>query len=171
MITGTGNILFGNNQNGTLTPAGTTPLNDASYYLAAIPSFWNIPDTWPSIGISSLLNAKTIPAKAGYLAGKYTDMPPVEPVTDLQELKTTPVSLYSNPISEYLSLSYYSKGSGGAKITISDLMGKSLMGIDVENNMIGINTRKINISPLTKGIYLMSLSSDQGKSVLKMVVK
>ena len=170
-ITGTGNFLYGNNLNGTLTPAGTTPLTDTSFCLTGLPSFWNIPDNWPSIGISNLLNAKTIPAKSNYLAGRYTDMPPVDTPTIQNELKTSSVTLYPNPANEYVTLSYYSKGSAGYKITICDLTGKSFLETDVENNQIGINTQKINISILPRGIYLVSLSSDQGKSLLKMVVK
>jgi len=171
ILTGTGNFLYGNNLNGTLTPAGTTPLNDISYYLSADPSFWNIPDTWPTIGISNLLNAKTIPAKAGYLAGKYTDLPPAEPATILHELKTNYIGLYPNPASDFVTVTFYSKGSARTKIHITDLQGKKVHEEVYKNNQFGLNTKRINITWIPKGIYLVSLSTDQGSSLMKMVVK
>ena len=73
IINGAGNFLFGNNHRGTITPAGTTPLPESSYYYTSIPSFWDVNSPWPSIGIPNSLSAGTIPAKARYDAGiNYT---------------------------------------------------------------------------------------------------
>lgn len=170
-ITGTGNFLYGNNLNGAITPSGTTPLNDSSCYLTLPPSFWNIPDNWPSIGINNILNTKTIPAKAGYLAGKYTDMPPYDTATIVNNLKPTTFALYPNPASGDVSVNYFSNGTGKVKITIIDEEGNQLIKLDCWTNPIGIITKKINVSGLVKGIYFVNVSTETIKNVMKMIVK
>ncbi len=72
-INGSGHIQYGNNQNGIIIPAGTTTLNENSYYLDTGPVYWSVSQTWPDIGIPNTLNTGTIPAKERYNAGKYTD--------------------------------------------------------------------------------------------------
>jgi hypothetical protein len=74
-ITGTGHIEHGNNIDGTIEPPGTDTLTDTSYYLTAEPQFWNIDDTWPSLGIPNLLGAGTNPARERYLDQDYTVCP------------------------------------------------------------------------------------------------
>jgi len=170
-ITGTGNFLFGNNLNGTITPGGTTPLNDVSCYLTVQPSFWNITDSWPALGISNPLNGKTIPAKVGYLAGKYTDMPPVDTTTYLNDLFKDSITLYPNPARGDVSVKYFSNGKDEVKINIMDSEGKQVMKLDYLNNPIGNITRKINISVLSKGIYLVNVSTEREKKELKLIVK
>jgi len=68
-ITGTGHIQHGNNIDGTITPSGTDTLADTSYYLTVAPIFWDIADSWPSLGIPNVIDAGTIPAKARWDQG------------------------------------------------------------------------------------------------------
>jgi hypothetical protein len=63
-ITGTNHIQHGNNIYGTIKPPGTNILADTSYYLTGEPEFWDIPDSWPSLGIPNNLGTGTIPAKS-----------------------------------------------------------------------------------------------------------
>ena len=72
IILGNGNFEFGNNKNNTIIPTGTTPLADRSYLYTSIPFFWNIPDTWPPLGIAAVLGTGTVPAKKRYLTGTPT---------------------------------------------------------------------------------------------------
>ncbi len=62
-ITGTGHIQHGNNIEGTIRPAGTGTLSDTSYFLDAEPVFWDITDSWPSLGIPNVLLAGSNPAR------------------------------------------------------------------------------------------------------------
>jgi hypothetical protein len=62
-ITGTGHIQHGNNIDGTITPPGTGTLNDTSYYLTEEPVFWDVSNSWPSLGIPNPLGVGTNPAK------------------------------------------------------------------------------------------------------------
>ncbi len=69
ILNGTNHFNYGNNIKGSINPAGTTTLNDKSYYLSKQPAFWNIIDAWPSIGISNTLDVGTNPAKERYESG------------------------------------------------------------------------------------------------------
>jgi hypothetical protein len=68
-ITGTGHIQHGNNIDGTIRPPGTNTLTDTSYYLTEEPDFWDIPDSWPSLGIPNILGEGTNPAKSRWEEG------------------------------------------------------------------------------------------------------
>ena len=68
-ITGTGHIQHGNNIDGTIKPPGTGTLTDTSYYLTGEPVFWDVSNSWPSLGIPNTLGAGTIPAKARWDGG------------------------------------------------------------------------------------------------------
>lgn len=75
-ITGTGHIQHGNNIRGAITPAGTGSLSDTTYYLEDEPIFWNISDSWPSLGIPNTLGAGSNPARERWFAGgQYTVCP------------------------------------------------------------------------------------------------
>jgi hypothetical protein len=68
-ITGTGHIQHGNNVKGTIKPSGTGTLTDTSYYLTEEPVFWDVANSWPSLGIPNVLGAGTNPAKARWDQG------------------------------------------------------------------------------------------------------
>ena len=68
-ITGTGHIQHGNNIDGTITPSGTGTLTDTSYYLTEEPVFWDVSNSWPSLGIPNVLGTGTNPARARWLQG------------------------------------------------------------------------------------------------------
>ena len=72
IILGNGNLEFGNNKNNVIIPTGTTPLADRSYRYTSIPFWWNIPDTWPPLGIAAVLGSGTVPAKNRYSTGTPT---------------------------------------------------------------------------------------------------
>jgi hypothetical protein len=75
-ITGNGHIEHGNNIDGTITPTGTGTLADTSYYLEGEPAFWDISDSWPSVGIPNTLGAESIPARVRWYSGSpYTVCP------------------------------------------------------------------------------------------------
>lgn len=69
ILTGTDHFEYGNNILTVTHPGGTDDLSDSSYYLKSKPSFWDINDSWPSIGYPNLLDLGTIPAKERYDAG------------------------------------------------------------------------------------------------------
>jgi hypothetical protein len=69
-LAGVGHFEFGNNVKGTITPNGTTPLADATYYLDSLPpAFWNITSQLPSVGIPNSFADDINPAYNRYLLG------------------------------------------------------------------------------------------------------
>ncbi len=68
-IKGNGHTENGNNRNGKIIPAGSSPINEKSMYLSVKPSFWDVSTIWPSIGGSNVLGSGTIPAKVRFNAG------------------------------------------------------------------------------------------------------
>ncbi len=68
-LSGTDHLEYGNNDNGVIVPPGTQVLDDTSYYLDAVPAFWNIASPFPNIGTPNPVGGQTIPARERYLAG------------------------------------------------------------------------------------------------------
>jgi len=63
ILFGAGNLQYGNNKNSTIFPPGTILPPEKSLRYTQVPSFWNIPYVWPSIGISNNMGTGSIPAK------------------------------------------------------------------------------------------------------------
>ncbi len=61
-------FTYANNINNVIQPAGTTALNDSSYFLYTKPSYWNITSFWPSLGIPNAIGSGSNPAKERYLS-------------------------------------------------------------------------------------------------------
>lgn len=68
VVNGQGVFAYGNNVQGTITPAGTGDLVDASYYAAEEPGFLAAFGGWPQIGPHSVPPG-SIPAAERYTAG------------------------------------------------------------------------------------------------------
>jgi hypothetical protein len=169
--TGSGNFLFGNNSNGTIIPAGTTTLPDVSYYLTATPLFWNITDSWPSIGISNNLNAGTIPAKKRFLAGVYTLMPEDVPANLNIVRETSFFDLYPNPASQQVTISFYAQGLTNVIVTVTDLQGKTLKRTIISSVYQGNNQKTMDVSDLSTGTYFVKTASSSGSCTRLLIVK
>jgi hypothetical protein len=74
--------------------------------------------------------------------------------TALAELKS-----YPNPFSSEVTLTYTLPKSGEVSITITDVTGKTLQVIN-HNAAEGLNTEKVDVAALPKGMYIAKLSSD-----------
>ena len=69
--TSTGAFVHGNNEGGSLQWRSSDPQTVvASYYYSSRPTFWNIPDPWPSIGPEQVAGTFTIPAKNRWDTGQ-----------------------------------------------------------------------------------------------------
>ncbi|MFN8357847.1 MAG: T9SS type A sorting domain-containing protein [Spirosomataceae bacterium] len=64
---GTGHFAYGNNDNGTIKPSGTSTLSEKSYYLSSQPIFWS-GSAWGGIGTPNSPGSNTIPAYTRYFA-------------------------------------------------------------------------------------------------------
>ena len=71
------------------------------------------------------------------------------------------ISLYPNPASDYLNLSLRSLDDANYSIKIYNRLGQQLISRQVEY-LKGNQTRQINISQLTSGLYLMVIQNGTG---------
>lgn len=80
------------------------------------------------------------------------------------------VSVYPNPANETVNVFYQQSGNGPVEFILTDLSGKTVLNaVDKSANQTGI--RPIDVSGLTAGIYLISVVSETGTTVSKIVVR
>lgn len=89
----------------------------------------------------------------------------------VEELSTiSEISIYPNPATTTLALSFIAKESGDLTLAISDVIGKS-----ISNQVIDIKTgffnQDIDISELNNGIYFLELTQGNETKVIKFVKK
>ncbi len=89
----------------------------------------------------------------------------VEDLTNISE-----VSLFPNPASTTMALSFLAKESGNLNIIISDVLGKTISTQSVDVNT-GMFNETINIESLTEGIYFLELSQNNESKVIRFLVK
>jgi len=171
IIAGTGHIQHGNMVRGTLTPAGTTPLNDSSYYLTSAPSFWGTTGTWPSIGIPNTPGSGTNPAKARYLAGGQLTVCREDFTTgiSINENNSQLFSISPNPISDKLNIYSSKPSSKFTTILCHDITGRKVFEKQVllipGNNSIQLSeTEKI-----VDGVYILNLMTKDGVETFKLL--
>lgn len=171
IIFGSKNFLYGNNMNGTITPSGSSELNDNSYYLSSTPLFWNINDRWPSIGINNMLNSGTIPAQKRYSEGIYTVAS--DDVVNVNVFKKSMLSIeaYPNPADEKIIVCIRSLVSINAIVTFINMSGNPLTKHYFDMVQIGNNQREYNISNLPNGMCIIKVTTEMGSYLKKIIVK
>ena len=157
-IRGSGNFIFSNNRNGVISPSTSSNLTDTSYYYKTTPSYWDIPDRWPSIGIPNELNQGTIPAKNRFNAGIYTVASPnfnsgaskiqSNSTKELYHLEVIP-----NPASQYVFVDINSSGNMDATLIFSNLHGEIIKQGNFYFTEKGIIRKIIDISSFSNGVY------------------
>lgn len=75
--------------------------------------------------------------------------------------------LYPNPCKDYVSISLPENHITNCQLTISDIVGK----IAVERKCDGIETLSVNISELNKGIYFISVETENHQYKIKKLIK
>jgi hypothetical protein len=79
------------------------------------------------------------------------------------------VTVYPNPASELVNVLFQQHQSGDVQFILSDLSGKAVVNVvDRNANSSGIKT--FDVSALPAGIYLISVVSETGKTVSKIVI-
>jgi hypothetical protein len=171
ILYGAGHFEYGNNVQGTITPAGTTTLNDSSYYLSSVPSFWNTSSPFPSIGEPAVPGSGSIPAKDRFASGIYlavcgtdsivTGISTSEPVDE--------ITVYPNPASTLLNISVRNAQHEYMSLALTDVLGMKLAEkkILAQEKIIQLEL-PVNCKP---GVYLLMLRSDQSIVTKKVLVR
>ncbi len=79
------------------------------------------------------------------------------------------LSVYPNPASNWANLKANIAGSKEVKITIANISGKVVLTKTVSTN--GRLNYRLNTEPLSKGVYLVNISSETGNLQKKLVVR
>ena len=82
-----------------------------------------------------------------------------------QNLKTNDFTLYPNPATTFISLKVETL-VGTGNIIITDLYGKT-----VKQQPLSMGNNSLNIANLSKGFYLISTITSEGKTTKKLVVE
>ncbi len=81
--------------------------------------------------------------------------------TSGSELPGAIVSAYPNPVSSKLTVDVQSDMSGSYSIELSDLAGRLVL-VDNIQTIEGMNSHTMNVSDLSKGVYMLSIKNAEG---------
>ena len=169
VINGVGHLSFGNIANGTVTPAGTGTLADASYHLSELPTFLQSIGALPQTGPNS--NAPgTIPAALRYASGSdFTVCAYPEINTgahhgfgDYSGWRISPV-----PFSDHLRIS-------GPSAEVASVVLRNALGSEVSRYVLRSNTSVIDLpvpTDLPAGLYIVSITEASGHSTSVRAIK
>lgn len=83
---------------------------------------------------------------------------------------TKNLSIYPNPASTYTDIKFNLTEPTKVKLTVLNLLGEEIYS-EPSQLMSGYVSRTIQLSSLSKGIYLIKLTSDEGSVAKKLIVK
>ena len=165
-LAGTGHFEFGNSIRGTLTPPGTSPLPDSSYFLQGPPPFWTS-NSFPSVGIPNAIGSGSIPAKDRFMAGVNltscnSDINPRVELIDYLSFE-----IFPNPSSGLIKI-HQQYPQNDFEIILKDFNGKVIL----KKKYFGSgSTQIVNIPESTScGIYFIEIISNGNKSIRKIVL-
>lgn len=166
-LAGSVHFEFGNNIRGTITPTGTVPLPDTSYYLDSFPIFWTS-SIFPTIGDPNPLGSGSIPAKDRYLSGAYFT-PCEDPInTSIAQNETiNSIEVYPNPFTSELNIKSNFDQDEKINLAIVDMQGR----IVNEINNIQTHDREFKISTkgILNGIYFLRITNRNNSFTIKII--
>lgn len=163
-ILGTGHFIHGNNNKGTIHPAGTSTLMDSSYAYIQKEDF--IPTAqWAGIGTPNSIGSSSIPAYERYNTGTIFSNACNEITVSIdQDIKTKEkVIIFPNPVQTEMTIesSHFIK-----KLTVMNLMGVVLNS----HSNIGFSS-KISTVDWRNGLYFILIDFTNNKSITQVIVK
>lgn len=75
-----------------------------------------------------------------------------------------------NPASDYLKISYYIESVSFVNLNLFDAVGNKLANITSEYRGIGVHEETYAIKNLKPGVYFISLSNDNNRSIVKKLI-
>jgi hypothetical protein len=165
ILAGTAHFEFGNNIKGTITPSGTLPLNDMSYYLTGQPGFWS-GQPYPSIGDPNVLGSGSIPARDRYLSGVNFTVCEGGIISAMDDPEKNQLTVYPVPATDRI---YVSGNFGGGKIllTLWDIRGRVLSA----QTVAGRNDCILELPQgITGGVYLLKVNTARDHFSRKVII-
>ena len=88
---------------------------------------------------------------------------------DIQSVNSAEFGTYPNPTSAKTTVSFTAVSKMQYSIKVSDLLGNTLF-VDMINASEGYNSKEINMSDFAKGIYVLTLTAEDGNTQSKRVI-
>ncbi len=164
-LAGVGHFEFGNTIRGSLTPSGTSPLDDSSYYRITLPPYWTS-NNFPSIGIPNTSGTGSIPAKDRFLSG--INLTSCDDITiGIKDIVNSGFNVYPNPSSGNI-IFQVPPGIIEFELFLKDLNGKIIL----KSSFSGSDSDTIYDLPgwMNAGIYLLEIVSEELRVVRKVVL-
>ncbi|MGH1338460.1 MAG: T9SS type A sorting domain-containing protein [Aureispira sp.] len=164
-ILGTGHFLHGNNNKGTLTPAGTGAVPELSYAYTQRPNFVP-PSQWGQMGTPALPSAHTIPAYDRWqngtpFQGTCTNNPFTAIVTNK---KKNPWMIYPNPARQQL---WVEGEELMRRLVVYNALGQLIYQTNVNEH-----STNIPVNNWQEGWYLLTIETEAGElSQQKIIVQ
>ena len=93
-----------------------------------------------------------------------------EAITDVKENGISDLNIFPNPASSTMNVLLTTEDAGQLTFRITDMTGRTLSTESVENYG-GEMMHTLNVSNLSKGLYLLSIEGKQGSSIHKFIVE
>lgn len=162
-IQGIGHFLHGNNDKGTIKPAGTQTLPDLSYAYTYQPSF--VPtNQWAKIGTPNTPNSASIPAKDRRTNNAIFDNVCQDVLTSVLESELKKIKIFPNPVHQVLNIESDKKI---ANIQIYNDLGQLVLEKSGENNFVVT----IALRDLQSGIYFVKVKDSDNNIVIEKIIK
>jgi hypothetical protein len=146
-ISGTGHFLYGNNNKGTITPSGTSLIQDTSFAYVTCPSFVSS-SMWMQIGSGVPLGSSTIPAAYRYGMNNIFANACGNSDAGQFEVKEPEIHIYPNPIEETLNIT--SAYNLYDELQIIDNQGRIVIKSSMNTSELSVD-----LSFLNQGIYFI----------------
>lgn len=173
-------IFIDLNQNGLFTDPGEQVYVSSNYSNGAhtenasisIPMTATLGLTAMRVVTASTTLASTITPCGTYDFGETEDYlinitPTVGYQEDLQA-RNSKLKVYPNPTTDILSVEY-SAIEGTAQITVLDISGRTMLA-QTQTNVTGKNTTQLDLSKLSKGVYLLNVKTKNNDGRVRVVV-
>ncbi|MGV6829017.1 MAG: T9SS type A sorting domain-containing protein [Flavobacteriales bacterium] len=92
----------------------------------------------------------------------YLDHIVIDGILGVNDMQNNAFSIYPNPAQDFVTITSALEGS--KTIQVFDLLGNKVLDTNTIND-------QLNVSPLTSGIYLISISQDNITSTKKLIIK
>ena len=166
-IFGSNHFLYGNNQTGSISPAGTNNLPEFSLFLDSMPEYFLTNSAWPPIGTPNQINSHSIEAKDRYFNGEFTSCAENNIILNQTDInKKNRINIFPNPSTGKFTVS----GKNIQTIEIINISGQSVY-FNKPQEMNNISRLfHIDLSNKSKGVYYIKIQINNRIEIRKLIL-
>jgi len=165
LLAGAGQFEYGNNQLGTIIPAGTDSLPEYSLFLDEMPTYYTSNSSWPPIGTPNGLDMFSTEPKERLSLGELTQCPEIVVIPGVPKNKgILALQVYPNPATDGITVELVNS-LGAVSVDLFDLTGRLI----VEQSFRNRGRLSISLAGVPPGVYLLKVSAGEETSMVKVV--